>query len=497
MPRGGASSNQVEHGSGSERVVPEGFFFGVAVSGYQVEGGLNGPGEPANNWVGWERAARVEPSGIAVRFFERPEELLDRAAAIGLNMFRLGLEWARIEPIEGQIDKEALRRYAEILDGCRERGMEPLVTLLHFTHPSWLGEEFWLDADAPGRFAEFVELAVGELASRCRYWVTLNEINILGPGSYLFGVFPPGRRGAVLDAARAVDHLLAAHVKAYEVIHRLQPDAVVTTNNASASGYELDRLLIDLLVARSLGVERDRIDEWVAERRQRWYEELPPPSPLERLLRRLLAARSPIAPVGRSAKAASRPRPEAALDAIYSSPHERCLDVVAIDYYDPIMSHHLRLPGHRTAGGRNWAPARPLWDDPPNPEGLVTYLRANVVDGLPIWVAENGMAVRVRRGRAYPRIDGWDRPRYLRENIAAAVAAIDAGIPLGAYLHWSIVDNYEWGSYQPRFGIHGVDRDRGVRILDTDALGADAAGTYARIVAGLRAGDRSVLRAPS
>jgi beta-glucosidase len=73
------------------------------------------------------------------------------------------------------------------------------------------------------------------------------------------------------------------------------------------------------------------------------------------------------------------------------------------------------------------------------------------------------------------------------------VEALDRGVPLGAYYHWTLVDNYEWGSYEPRFGIHGVDRERGGRVLDTDSMGADAAGTYRTIIEGLRSGDRSVL----
>ena len=68
------------------------------------------------------------------------------------------------------------------------------------------------------------------------------------------------------------------------------------------------------------------------------------------------------------------------------------------------------------------------------------------------------------------------------------------GRPVGAYYHWTLADNYEWGSYQPRFGLFGVDRERGTRILDTDAHGDDSAGAYRRIIEGLRAGDRSVLR---
>jgi beta-glucosidase/6-phospho-beta-glucosidase/beta-galactosidase len=110
-------------------------------------------------------------------------------------------------------------------------------------------------------------------------------------------------------------------------------------------------------------------------------------------------------------------------------------------------------------------------------------------------MVENGVCHRVRRGRAYPRLDGWDRIRYLHENLASVIDAIDAGVPLGAYYHWTLADNYEWGSFEPRFGIQGVDRERGVRILDTDAMGLDAAAAYRRIIGGLRSGDRSVLAA--
>ena len=128
-----------------------------------------------------------------------------------------------------------------------------------------------------------------------------------------------------------------------------------------------------------------------------------------------------------------------------------------------------------------------------DPGGLGEYSRANVVPGLDLWVVEQGLCNRVRRGRSFPRLDGWDRVRALRETLAAVVDALDAGVPIGAYYHWSLMDNYEWGSYEPRFGIYGIDRERGLEILDTDAMGADAAGAYRRLIEGLRAGDRSVL----
>jgi beta-glucosidase/6-phospho-beta-glucosidase/beta-galactosidase len=337
--------------------------------------------------------------------------------------------------------------------------------------------------------------------------VTLNEINAVGMGSWILGMFPPGRRMAFADAAVAMDNMLAAHVLGYEAVHRARPDAIVTTNNASVTLYEFDALLTDVLMARSMGIDRDGLDRWLDERRIRHYAAHPTSNRGEQALRRFSAATSPYGL--RSPRAGdahgSRLRPRStgrAVDVVYASTHERTLDVVGFDYYDPLAARHIRLPGHVTAGGRAWAPARELWDDVPDPEGLHTWLRAQhaMTPDVSLWVVENGLCNRVRNGRSYPRLDGWDRSRYIRENIAAVVAAADAGLPVGGYWHWSLVDNYEWGSYQPRFGLFGLDRHHGptgAQWLDTDSLGGDAAGTYRRIIAGLRDGDRSVLAGPT
>ena len=86
--------------------------------------------------------------------------LADRAAALGCNSFRLSVEWARVFPLDTGPDQVALTRYAGIVRGCVERGLEPLVTLHHFTHPAWLGEDLWLRPDAAARFRVWAELAV-------------------------------------------------------------------------------------------------------------------------------------------------------------------------------------------------------------------------------------------------------------------------------------------------------------------------------------------------
>lgn len=462
--------------------LPTGFRFGVATSAFQTEGGLNGPGEPANDWLEWERSGRVEPSGVALSFWDRYEDHLDRAVAAGCDAFRLSVEWARCEPAEGQFDEAAFDRYRTILAACQERGLRPTVCLHHFTHPHWLGADFWLGLDSPERFAAWAAAAVDRLSGGCANWLTLNEINGYAVQAFVLGTLPPGRMLANGDLVRALDHMLTAHVLAHAAIHHRQPEAVVSTDNHASSLYELDRMLLDVLVARAEGVSRVGLREWLVDRREEQHTALGGSGAADCLLRRMTAS---ILPLDQAL-----PR---AVAAVYDGPHERPLDLVSVNYYDPVAADHLRPPGHRTAGGRTWAPVGKQWDMAVHPEGMLAYLRLNAVDGLDVEISENGLCNRVRRGRSWPRGDGWDRVRWLRAHLKVMVDAIDEGIPVTGYFHWTLADCYEWGSYEPRFGLYGVDREGGVRWSDHDSMGGDAAGAYRRLADGLRAGDRSLL----
>jgi beta-glucosidase len=486
----------------------EDFAIGVATAGYQVEGGYNGDGEPRNNWASWERTGRVERSGLACDFWRHPDEALDRAAAIGCTAFRLSVEWARLEPEPDHFDGAALERYIEILSMCADRAMEPMVTLHHFTHPWWLGEEFWLRPASPDRFARHVERVVPALAPHCRRWVTINEPNIVMLMGWVEGASPPGRRMATADAYCVLDNLLTAHVLAADAIAAVQPDAAITCNTSSSSIYEHDRLLTDLLLLRAAGVDAGDVDGYVDERRALHNAIFPPQHAGELALRRFFNAVSPYgtdcgvnggALRTRVRRLARRPAPRRVVDAVLASPQDRTLGAIGFDWYDPIASHAIRLPGRRALDGtRDWSAGRAIWDVPPHARGLRAWCRteSGLHPGLPIWVVENGMATQVEDDRPVPREDGWDRPRYVREHLGAVADAVADGIPVQAYLHWSLVDNYEWGTYRPRLGLFGMDRSDpsgAVRWMDTDAQGDDAAGTFGRVVTGLLAGDRSVL----
>lgn len=487
-----------------ETMLPERFLLGVATAGFQVEGGFNGPGEPANNWLAWERAGRVERSGPANRFHASPELLLDRAAAIGCDAFRLSLEWARLEPHAGERDPAALARYVAILAACRARGLTPIATLHHFTHPAWLGEGAWLPPEGEKtarRFAEhaaWLVQAIGEELERrgtapLAHLITLNEINVLAIMSCVLGVFPPGERAAFAHAAAMLDALALAHVLAYDAIHdvyarRSWPRPCVTTNNFSFGLYELDRMLVDLFTARSRGVEPAQLPASLLHRRVRWYAEL---------------ASAPRAP-GASGTALTgafapllglllRERLPACRRALEASPRAEKLDAIALDYYDPFPEAALRMPGRQSGLGRSWLPLAELWETPVNPGGLEWFLRAAGEYGLPVLVAENGLASPRRGERRGLRPDGWTRGRYLRSSLAALSRALAAGVPLMGYLHWSIADNYEWGSTVPRFGLHGYDHERG-SLEPEDSMGEPAAEVYREIISALRGGDREARR---
>ena len=471
-------------------LLPDDFLFGVATAGFQIEGGFNGQGEPTNNWAAWEREGRIERSGAANGFWGSHVEQIELAASIGLTSFRLSVEWSRVEPSPGTIDADALAGYGRILAAICDAGMEPVVTLQHFTHPAWLGDQPWVDTTNISRLVGWMDRAVAELGEHCSKWVTINEPNILSINSFLTGIFPPGH---LLDATAmfaTFDTLLAAHVEAYDAIHRRQPDAVVTTNPYTFSIYELDQVATDLLTARSRGVTEADLGADLLERRREHYRRIGAGGPgargtSERFLRRLAASQSPVAdalPATRRALAAS--------DA------PRHLDVIAVDHYAPIAASHLWLPGAPTAGGRWWKPGRALWDDAPDPAFLVTVLEEAAQYGRPVWILENGMCNRTVRGRAFPRLDGIRRPQYLADHIGAVVAAVESGIDVGGFWHWTLIDNYEWGSYEPRFGIFGLDRERDNRIKATDDFGDDAAGAFRSIIDGLRQGDDTVINRP-
>lgn len=496
--------------------LPRDLRFGASTAGYQVEGGFNEPGGPANNWLAWEQTGRVPRTGLCSDFWRRWPEDLDLAKRMGLTSFRLGVEWARLERSPDrpggrvQLDEPALRGYARILAGCHERGLMPAVTLHHFTHPHHEGQELWLDGErGVERIVPYATAAVDALngllvtehkAPPLPYFITINEPFMYAAGTHLAGMFPgPGRRWGMAAARRVLENLHLAHIGLYRGIHALYrergwPPPTVTFNPWASTVFEADLMLVHMLMAPARGVPQSRLTEHLAEEKQRFEEEVDSAVHGKRTLvwlRRLVerttrwAARRNLGPerFGRL------------VEAVYAGPPgERLLDAIGLDFYDPYFGNYLD-PGWPLG----FTIRRFPWTWRQVPAALPAFLRAYGRAGgglLPVDLLEQGMGHRCTvGGAAHPREEGMQRGALLRAGILGCLAALADGVPVTGYYHWSLMDNYEWGSFEPRFGIHGVVYEDGARRLPTDIAGEDVAAQYGRISEALQAGDRVALAA--
>lgn len=492
-------------------VLPDGFLFGVANAGFQVEGGFNGQGEPLNNWVEAERAGKVERSGEATRFWTDYPEQLELAQGMGLNAFRLGVEWARVQPETSvsarevpAFDERAIEAYSDMIAGVMRAGMEPMLTLHHFVHPYWLGLDFWLDSAKLKHFVNYVEKVTERLNTLLvekhelrpiRYYITINEPNGFAPITYMLRVFPH-RKAGYKATTLALSNLIDAHCRAYDTIHRVYSDKgwekpLVTYNTISFAPYHIDKWLTDLLNARRNGVSREGLRDYLAEGCSAWNEEIAKCPEVRK------------APwVNRKAEALldhildRRFDPEmytGGLDSLFSSDIPEKLDYLAVDFYDPFPRNMLRAPSLQDIREKRINFNAEHWEWALNPRAMYHFLKAEAINGagLPVLIVENGMSYKVYRGRVEQRRDGATRDRFLQSFLYEAMRALKDGLPLGGYFYWTMVDNYEWGSFDPRFGLFTVDRSRSpVRIASVDTWGINAGKVYSGLIAALRSGDR-------
>ena len=500
-----------------------GFLVGVASAGYQCEGGFNGRGDPQNNWSAHETAGRAARTGDATGFWTRYREDFELCRRIGLNAFRLSIEWARVQPTRSAVagrapefDFSAMDAYADRIAFCRKAGLEPVVTLHHFTHPAWLGADAWLDDATPELFEKFTIATVGRVNRRLTdhysqppvaWYVTLNEPNMLVLNTYVSRHFPGGARAGVATGARAYNRLLAAHLRAYNAIHDLYeserwPAPRVTMNTFCSDVYWSENILLDLLSLRGIGVSAGQAHDYFLSR--------------EADLRRGLEGCRPacrtdlFAKIGRGAhwlanflarRAATAEGFAFFLNEAARSKRERTLDFLGLDYYDPFLAHILRPPDFsdlefpdRSLSGKLMSGlSSKTWDWHILPEGLHTFCKyyASAFPGHSILIAENGMAQRCKFDNA---VSGRRRDRVLRSDflgthLREVRRILDEGIPLLGYLHWSLTDNYEWGSFTPRFGLYRVDYANGMARLAEDHLGDNPSKTYASLIRKLRLGN--------
>jgi beta-glucosidase len=477
-----------------ERFAPDRFFFGVAYAPY-CEGGLNGADEPKNtDWT--RRGPDLRARGEGIRFWKNYAAHVDLAASLGLNAFRMGIEWARCQPSTSTEttdpppwDESALDHYADMVERVIDRGMQPIITLHHFTHPLWLGLDMWLADRGPDLLVDAQIRIVDEINTRLMargdkkmaHFLVYNEPNLV-PLFYHFSDWYPGEKKGPEHLLFAYDTMLSRYVKAYDGLHDLfdrngwgVPNVGFTI--ASLCPYEFDKQLDDLLRLRSWGVAREDAAAKIAECKAAWrgrVDDLARSQLTDEQFDRYL----------KQIETTAELRPERftkTLDALYGSPRAKKLDYLSLNVYEPF-------------GG----PRR----DPEDAERRVKWERY-MMDGevyrtfihatndfntdLPVYMGENSSANLQRVGEpARSRPDGWTRERYLKTYLMEMVRCMKEGVPIHGYLYWTLVDDV----HPPRLGLYNYDFVNH-RILDTDGFGRPSGRIYAHLIAALRSGDKA------
>lgn len=393
---------------------PPDFTFGVATSAYQVEGGIE------NDWSDWERAGKCkDPNARCANSVEHWNRFFDDVPLItrlGATAYRLSIEWARVEPERGRWDDAAWAGYRARLEALVKAGIRPVVTLLHFTHPKWFHVETpWHEPSSLVSWKRFAEKCAELLSGLNVAVTTLNEPNVLLLGGYLAGAMPPGLSDG-RKAFAAMANMVRAHVIArHALLERCGPMEIGIAQNMlifapSRRWHPLDQALARLADGN--------------------YNH----AFLEALSTGVLALQMPGFTAGKEKIDGAEKSTEFTGLNYYSRAHLRFVTRAPYVQFEFLDVQRRGL----TDIGWEWYP-----------EGFGQLLRQLKRYQRPVWITENGLDDRT----------GLRRPQYLYEHWRELLLARRDGVDVRSYLHWSLLDNFEWlESWGPRFGLYRVDR---------------------------------------
>ena len=375
---------------------PAGFLIGAATAAHQIEGGnVNADLWDAEHAPG---SIFVEPSGDACDSYHRYGKDITLLADAGLDTYRFGVEWARVEPEEGEFSRAALDHYRRMAHLCHERGIIPMVTLQHFTSPKWFARAGgWRGESAAELFGRYAGRVASHLGDFVSWWCTINEANIKSMGLASAGASvarnEPGERRSDTASARppiggypssSVEVMGRAHRSAAEAIKSASADAKVgwtlALQDYQAAGGGEERCAAVRKASQLDWLDVSKGDDFIGV--QTYSREL-------------------IGPDGRL------PVPDGARTT-----------QMGYEFYPQALEGTVRLAaGH----------AR-----------------------VPVLVTENGIAT----------ADDAERIEYAAEALRGVRRCLDDGVDVRGYLHWSLLDNYEWmHGYAKTFGLIAVDRE--------------------------------------
>lgn len=398
---------------------PKKFLWGAATSAHQIEGGNH------NQWTVWElenaktratqaphhfsdleswsrvmaeaKRAQSYVSGQSTDHYHRFKDDFSLLSQLNMNAFRFSVEWSRIEPTEGGWNVEAIEHYKQYVAELKRRGIEPVMTLFHFSLPIWFAEKGGFAKRSNVQyFTRFAEKIVRELGISVRHIITVNEPEVYASESYLQGNWPPNVTSK-WQYWRVLNNVLHAHNQAANAIHAINRRYKVSIAKNSNYFYAGD----DALLSR-------RTADWL----QYWQDDY--------ILRKVA---------------------------------KRC-DFIGMNFY---FSN--RVYGYRVHNPDDYV-SDTGWDMSPA-DIQFALERVHGKYNLPIIITENGLA----------DADDSQRQWFITQTLSGMQKALDNGVDLQGYLHWSLLDNFEWdkGTW-PRFGLVAVDYRTKQRTIRPSAL---------------------------
>ncbi len=410
---------------------PKSFLFGAATAAHQVEGNNTKSDYWAMEHI--PHTSFAEPSGEACDHYNRYEEDIKLLADAGLNAYRFSVEWARIEPEEGKFDENEIEHYRKVIACCKAHGVEPLVTLLHFTSPVWLIQKGGWEAESTIEyFRRYASYVTEKLGSELKYICTINEANMglqIAAISKRFRLMAEQKAKSAKDAEGTVqvgmnfekmmENMKFAAMENAQIFGTPQPQVFVSARTPEgdalvfrahqAAKEAIKAIYPDIKVGITLSIHDVQAlpgGESFAE--AEWNEEFAHYLPYikdDDFLGVQNYTRSQYGPEGMV------PCPEGA-------------ELTQMDYefYPEALEHVIR--------------------------------RVHEVFGGELIVTENGVAVS----------DDTRREEFIRRALAGVESCVNDGIPVKGYCYWSLLDNFEWQKgFSMTFGLIAVDRATQVR----------------------------------
>lgn len=408
------------------------FLWGAASAAAQVEGAWNEDGKCPSIWdVAGAHIKNGHTCHEACDHYHRYKEDVALMKEMGLKSYRFSVSWPRVMPEKGKVNPKGIAFYRDLVAELKAANIEPLVTLYHWDLPIWADQEGgWKSPKIIDYYLEYVKVVVDALSEDVQYWMTFNEPQCFIFSAYLVGNMAPFKHD-VFGFKNCLRHMLLAHGKAVKLIREIAKKkpmiGIVFASNAYIPDSEDEAGLRSAHITSFESTMGDLINGTYAD---------------------------PIC-LGKPSKSMKRKLSAEDLK-IISEP----IDFVGLNVYQPAniwVNKKAYNPDARPKTMMDWViDSRCIY---------WTIRQYYERYGIPVMITENGMA--------NPDVVGTDgkvhddiRVHFVDDFISQVKRAVDEGIPVLGYQHWSIMDNFEWcDGYGPRFGLIHIDYETQKRTI--------------------------------